>query len=230
MYNPCMSHLVLYHGSDHIIEKPEYGAGRIHNDYGSGFYCTMDQELAMEWSINGPDKDGYVNEYAFDATGLKVLDLSGENILSWISILVSNRTFDVKGGLAGAALTYLKDHFLIDYSDSDVIYGWRADDSYFAYANDFINGAISVQRLGRAMKLGNLGMQYVLKSKTAFERITFKTAIPVSAREYYGRRMKRDREAREGYLYGERFALDKDDLFIADIMRQEIDRNDPRLW
>ena len=67
----------------------------------------------MEWSINGPDKDGYVNEYAFDATGLKVLDLSGENILSWISILVSNRTFDVKGGLAGAALTYLKDYFLI---------------------------------------------------------------------------------------------------------------------
>lgn len=29
----------LYHGSQFIIQKPEYGKGARHNDYGKGFYC-----------------------------------------------------------------------------------------------------------------------------------------------------------------------------------------------
>ena len=37
--------MLLYHGSDHIIEKPEFGAGKKHNDYGRGFYCTQNIEL-----------------------------------------------------------------------------------------------------------------------------------------------------------------------------------------
>ena len=32
--------MLLYHGSDHVIKRPEFGAGKKHNDYGRGFYCT----------------------------------------------------------------------------------------------------------------------------------------------------------------------------------------------
>lgn len=38
--------MILYHGSNHIIDKPLYGAGKKHNDYGIGFYCTENIELA----------------------------------------------------------------------------------------------------------------------------------------------------------------------------------------
>ena len=34
--------IILYHGSNKIIKKPVYGAGKRYNDYGSGFYCTQD--------------------------------------------------------------------------------------------------------------------------------------------------------------------------------------------
>ena len=44
--------MLLYHGSDHIIEKPEFGAGKKHNDYGRGFYCTQNIELAKEWAVS----------------------------------------------------------------------------------------------------------------------------------------------------------------------------------
>lgn len=37
-------------------------------------------------------------------------------------------------------------------------------DSYFSFAEDFLNNAISVSKLSKAMKLGNLGEQIVLKS------------------------------------------------------------------
>ena len=38
---------VLYHGSEFLIEKPEFGKGARHNDYGRGFYCTENIELAI---------------------------------------------------------------------------------------------------------------------------------------------------------------------------------------
>ena len=219
----------IYHGYESIIERPRYGLGKVHNDYGLGFYCTFDLELAKEWAVRSIGKDGFVNVYSFDDEGLNVLNLDDNNVLCWISILLNNRTFGIKGELASAAISYLNEYFSFDYSIYDVIQGWRADDSYFAYANDFINGTISLQRLGRAMKLGNLGLQYVLKSRLAFERISFKEAIPVSAEECYPKRMKRDSEAREKYLHGERFSLDKDDLCIIDIIREEIGPDDSRL-
>ena len=51
---------ILYHGSARIIEKPQLGSRKPNNDYGSGFYCTKDFDLAGEWAVN-PDTDGYVN-------------------------------------------------------------------------------------------------------------------------------------------------------------------------
>ena len=30
--------LVLFHGSDHVIEHPSLGLGRLHNDFGRGFH------------------------------------------------------------------------------------------------------------------------------------------------------------------------------------------------
>ena len=42
----------IYHGSDHIIEKPQYGYGKPYNDYGVGFYCTENPNMAKEWGVS----------------------------------------------------------------------------------------------------------------------------------------------------------------------------------
>ena len=45
-----MSHMQIYHGSSVIIETPVFGLGKAYNDYGRGFYCTENIELAgKEW-------------------------------------------------------------------------------------------------------------------------------------------------------------------------------------
>lgn len=44
--------MLLYHGSQFIIEKPEFGKGKKNNDYGQGFYCTEDEGLAGEWAVD----------------------------------------------------------------------------------------------------------------------------------------------------------------------------------
>lgn len=41
--------ITIYHGSKDIIEKPEYGKGKPYKDYGLGFYCTQEPDMAKEF-------------------------------------------------------------------------------------------------------------------------------------------------------------------------------------
>lgn len=162
----------LFHGSPSIIEKPQFGYGKVYNDYGLGFYCTDSLEMAKEWGV-AQNRNGYANRYELDCEGLKILDLNGPsfNILHWLAVLLENREFDVPSGLALEAKEYILNTFRVDYQSQDAIIGYRADDSYFSFAQDFINGTISYRQLNNAMHLGKLGQQFVLKSKQAFDRI-----------------------------------------------------------
>ena len=86
--------IILYHGSTQIIRTPEYGIGNRYNDYGLGFYCTEELELAKEWACSS-EADGFANKYVLKTDGLSILDLScGKyHILNWLAILLDNRKF-----------------------------------------------------------------------------------------------------------------------------------------
>ena len=222
--------LRLYHGSENIIEVPEYGKGMRNNDYGRGFYCTEDIELAREWAC-AKNHDGYVNIYEFDMSGLNVLNLNDPkyNILNWLAILADNRTYWQNGTIAEDAKEYEKKHFLIDISAYDVIRGYRADDSYFSFAQDFVSGLISFQKLSEAMRLGKLGEQIVLKSEKAFQQLKFIGYEVADAEEYYIKKTEREREARKEYRRNKKGNANINDLFMLDIMREGIQNGDARL-
>ncbi|WP_455721064.1 DUF3990 domain-containing protein [Agathobacter sp.] len=221
---------ILYHGSENIIEKPEFGKGARNNDYGKGFYCTENIELAKEWAC-AKQNNGYANIYELDMAGLEVLNLNSPeyNILNWLAILADNRTYWQNGSIAEQAKKYIKDNFLPDISGYDVIIGYRADDSYFSFAQDFVAGVISLQKLSEAMRLGKLGEQIVLKSRKAFSQIKFIGYEDVDAGEYFNKKREREREARQEYRRSKNAAADVNDLFILDIMREEIKNGDARL-
>ena len=176
----------IYHGSSKIIEKPEFGYGKPYNDYGLGFYCTEQIDMAREWGVS-KEKDGIANCYEIDCSGLEILNLNDEKycILHWLSILLENREFEVSSALAAEAKEYILKKFKIEYEEYDAIVGYRADDSYFSFAQDFINGAISYRQLNRAMHLGKLGQQFVLKSKKAFQQIEFTGYESAASKEWY---------------------------------------------
>ena len=222
--------IILYHGSENIIERPEFGKGALHNDYGRGFYCTENRELAKEWACANQN-NGFANIYDFDMTGLKCLNLNMPeyNILNWLAILADNRTYWQNGSIAEAAKKYIKDHFLLDISGYDVIIGYRADDSYFSFAQDFVSGLVSLQKLSEAMRLGKLGEQIVLKSEKTFEQLKFVGYESADAEEYYAKKSEREREARKEYRKGKKTAANVNDLFMLDIMREEIKNGDARL-
>ena len=221
---------ILYHGSQVIVEKPEYGKSARNNDYGKGFYCTEEIELAKEWAC-AKQTNGYVNRYELDFEGLNILNLNdgNYNILNWLALLADNRTYWQNGSIAEEGKRYIKEHFLPDISGYDVIIGYRADDSYFSFAQDFVSGAISMQKLSEAMRLGKLGEQIVLKSPAVFEKIEYQGSELADAQIYYVKKTEREREARKEYRSSKKKKADLNELFILDIMREEMKNGDARL-
>lgn len=220
----------IYHGSEKRIEKPVFGYGKKYNDYGVGFYCTESLELAKEWGV-GAGRNGFANIYDLETDGLTVLDLNGPGycILHWLSVLLQNREFEMTSVLAADAKEYLIKYFTPDYLSADVITGYRADDSYFSFAQDFINGSISYRQLSAAMHLGKLGRQTVLKSERAFSQLTFMDAEVARAEEWFAKKQFRDRSARDRYFNVERNSRRRGDLYITQIMDEEMKADDERL-
>lgn len=221
--------MTLYHGSTERIEHPELGKGKYSNDYGQGFDCTAHRDLACEWASKIQGIDGYVNQYEFNTTGLNILDLSQYSILHWMTMLLKNRTFTLTTPISIQGKVYLMEHFDIDISGYDLIKGYRADDSYFSFAEDFLNNAISVSHLSRAMRLGKLGIQHVLVSQKAFDALRFVQAEPVENRVHYPLHRVRDTKARKTRSSKANLTIDSNEIYLLDILRGGITDGDPRL-
>ena len=222
--------LTIYHGYSKIIERPDFGTGNPHNDYGLGFYCTESMELAKEWA-SSTETDGFANQYQLNLTGLSTLSLtSGDyHILNWLSVLLENRRFRIDGAIAQQAKAYISENFSVDYKQYDIIRGYRADDSYFSFANAFLNNTISVTQLEKAMVLGKLGEQIVLISQKAFASIEFVNAIPAPNEIYLPKKLARDTAARKDFQQEKARGSILTEKYILDIMREGWKNDDERL-
>ena len=223
--------MTIYHGSENIISKPDINAGKLHNDYGQGFYCTEDMELAKEWACKN-ETDGFVNVYTLDTSDLRILNLNsdGYTILNWIAILLKNRVFHLDNDISKIAREYIIDNFSVDTKEYDVVIGYRADDSYFSFAESFVSNTLPLRGLHKALRLGKLGEQVALVSSKAFESLSFVDAVPVDGKIYYPKFQARDLSARQNYrnevVHSKRLL---DDVFVLDIIRQEMKNDDPRI-
>ena len=215
--------ITLYHGSEQLVEEPTFGKGKKNNDFGLGFYCTKSEDLAKEWAVSSL-RNGFANRYTLDTEYLNILNLNSPDytILNWIAVLVEHRLFSIKTPVARRAKCYLIDHFSVNVNAYDLITGYRADDSYFDYAESFLNNGISVEQLARAMRLG-----IVIKSQFAFSRLHYEGFDVAEKEKYYVLRKARDDEANQLYL--DMLEEENDGLYIQDIMRGGVLNDDPRI-
>ena len=211
--------MTIYHGSENVITKPIFGVGNSKNDYGRGFYCTEDKELSKEWACKR-NVDGFSNCYELNTVGLKMCNLNEDyNILNWLALLTKYRGYWQRKSIAEEAKNFLQENYLVDISGLDVIVGYRVDDSYFSFVQDFIMGTISLQKLSMAMRFGNLNDQIVLKSQKAFGQLTFTGYEKAEGARYYQEMADRDRRARSAYQDLRPSTSILDEIYILDIMR-----------
>ena len=206
----------IYHGSKGIIKKPLVNGSRKSNDYGPAFYATRDLISAHEWACKNGSA-GYVNIYEFNTRELNVLDLTDRkkySVLNWLAILMHYRNLD-KGFVNSfqSRLKYLEENYYIDVTK--YVIGYRADDAYFKFPMDFIRVNITLEQLGKSFELGKLGIQYVLISDRAINRLTYLETISSSV-EYIDKYFDNVRDAT--YRYNS-LPKDEEGTRIFDIMK-----------
>ena len=165
----------LFYGSTTLIKEPLFGQGNPSNDYGLGFYLTDNEDLAKLWASKNKD-GGYVITFDINIKSLDVLRIDNydeKSILQWITLLLKNRFDYVDRIRYQEEIDWLVKHFDVAINRFDLIIGYRADDSYFSYSRGFVAGEISFETLSNALKIGKLGIQYVLISKKAFKSIKY---------------------------------------------------------
>ena len=193
---------VLYQGSSNPNLQVNSKFNNSINDYGRGLYLTPSYTKAFEWAFSKYNKNpdvSYTYTYYINLEGLKVLDLSNLRPAIWVAVLMSNRPVDSHFAEFDYRCSKLKELISFDVSEYDVIYGYRADDSYYTYATEFVSGMLTEETLGVAMSLGKLGAQYCVKSDRAFNNLHLVKRDKLDKRIYGGKFNKVDRDARNEF-------------------------------
>lgn len=193
-----MTKIVLYHGSPNKKITPTFGCGEEKHDYGKGFYLTEDRELAKEWAVCRPnEQNGWLHQYELEMDDLKVLDFEKLGILSWLAELMKHRDASDSKRYRVLAKKFVQKYGL-DTVGFDVIKGWRADASYFFIAKEFARDNVDIDILERLLRLGDLGIQYCIKSKKAYSKLKEipNSLLSVSYDEFNKKYNQRDIEAR----------------------------------
>lgn len=194
-----MGKLILYHGTPDKVVIPTFGLGNEKHDYGKGFYLTENPELAKEWAVCRPnDSNGWLHKYELDLDNLKILDFQKRDILCWLAELMKHRDASDTKRYKMLAAKFIGKYGL-DTDEYDVIKGWRANASYFYIAKEFVRDNIDVDILKELLLLGDLGIQYCMKSPLAYAKLQEVEAdiSMVNYDEFNAKYNLRDVEARQ---------------------------------
>jgi len=191
--------VTLFHGSQNEIVSPSFGFGNDKRDFGKGFYLTADSELAKEWAVCRPgDRFGWVHKYYLQTSGLKIMDFGNESILSWLAELMTHRNAADSKRYQMLSKKFI-DKYAIQTDGFDVVKGWRANASYFYIAKAFVLDEVDVDFLEELLSLGELGIQFCLKSEKAFQHLSedMENMEKVDFLQYNDKYNQRDISARE---------------------------------
>lgn len=147
--------MLLYHGTNMVVDKPEIRISGFSKDFGYGFYCTELEKQAQRWAISKRDPHIVcVYEYEEQDT-LKVKKFGIMND-EWLDFVVACR--------------HGESH------DYDVVEGPMADDQIWDYVEDYIAGRITREAFWILAKFKHPTHQIVFCNDKALCALNFKTS------------------------------------------------------
>lgn len=156
----------LYHGSNIVVEKPDFAFCKPYKDFGKGFYLSDKEEQALELAQQRVHEthEGkpIVNSFSFDETQMtsgelkiqKFEDYSEE----WVKFVLANR--DRKGPHP--------------YHDYDIVYGPIADDSVTFQLRRYQRGVIKTipELIDELRYHKGITFQYYFGTQRALDKLT----------------------------------------------------------
>lgn len=155
--------IILYHGTASIFDIPDISYSREDIDFGVGFYCTEDLEMAKMWAAH--KKRSIVNVYELDLSNLNIYHFKADE--EWLAFIQGNRMWDK----------------IEDYSSYDILMGPTADDKLFTTLNRYMDGEYTAEMAIAIINIMGYNNQVVLKNKKAIQQIKYKNRILISNEE-----------------------------------------------
>lgn len=150
--------MILYHGSDLEIQKPDLEHSRDNVDFGRGFYTTPVYEQASKWcgKFKRRGKDGIVSCYQFSEEymhDLKVLQFDSYSE-EWLDFILNCR----KG---------------TDSTEYDIVIGGVANDKVFNTIELFFEGLIDKKEAIKRLRYEKPNLQICFRTEKALRCLIF---------------------------------------------------------
>ena len=159
--------MIVYHGSNVIVDKPKLIAQNRFLDFGFGFYTTTNKTQAISFAdkvfkrrnSGGREVSIYeIDEYtAFSECLLLRFDSPNE---AWLDFVFENRSGNYEG------------------ESYDLIYGPVANDDVYTTFTLYQAGALTKEQTLEALKIKKLYNQLVFASENALRFLKFIGTVP----------------------------------------------------
>lgn len=159
--------MILYHGSNTVVEQPELIRQNRFLDFGNGFYTTTNKEQAENFAKKVVVLRGgtpFVNEYELadsEYVRLPKIKTFASPDEEWLDFVCAHRNGVYKG------------------EQFDLIIGAVANDDVYRTLQVYGAGLLSREQAIQALKIKKLFNQYVFATKKALELLKFVCATEV---------------------------------------------------
>ena len=159
--------MIIYHGSNLVVERPKLIAQNRYLDFGYGFYTTTNKVQAISFAdkVYKRKNEGsrQVSIYEIDEeklfTECSVLRFDAPNE-AWLDFVAENRSGNYEG------------------EDYDVVYGPVANDDVYTTFTLYQSGALSKEQTLETLKIKKLYDQMVFTTGKALSFLKFVGTIP----------------------------------------------------
>lgn len=153
--------MIVYHGSDTIVDRPLILKAKRPLDFGGGFYVTSNKEQAVSWAIKvsyrNASKSRSVNIYDFDYESAKKaltilhFDKADER---WLDFICANRQMRCS-------------------ADYDIVIGPVADDRVYRVVVEYENGDIDKETALKNLKAEQLCDQILFHTEKSLAYLKY---------------------------------------------------------
>lgn len=156
--------MIIYHGSDVIVQKPRILKSNRFLDFGTGFYTTTNKQQALRWAKKVAKRNDatafFVSIYEFNKKeahrNLRVLEFK-EADEKWLNFVQKNRNG-------------------IRTDDYDIVSGPVADDNVYLSIKLFETGVLNKEETLKRLKIRKLFNQILFHSEKSLKYCQFKAS------------------------------------------------------
>ena len=161
--------MILYHGSNTIVDSVDLDRCRPYKDFGKGFYTTpfIDQAQRMARRVSRLfGNEAIVSVFCFDQSllnNLEVLTFGSPDEL-WAQFVLNNRN------------RYFTDITSRDCNQDakyDIVIGPVADDDIALLFRQYTENLLTLEMLARGMEFRHLSIQYSFHTKQSLQTLEF---------------------------------------------------------